>query len=284
MRIRFAVVLAILCFVAPVAQASGHGPVFGFATPVNSQGETSFDFGIFGRSADSGSQTAAKSMISYGVTPHFQLSLVAPGLIQQGSLPMSMMSGGEYQGNMAWRFHHNANAVGRRFESTASVGFVAPGPQDSFGMFRGIHWAPGINAWAATGVASRSHYVWLGGGLMSFAERGGDRRPDVYSATLVYGYRPPSWRADRHAWDWRVFAELTGEHTGLTRRSGAALPGSDASVIFLGPSVLGIYKFFAVSGGVQFPLFRDAGPLHARERARLVINLSYFHFPRTHSH
>jgi hypothetical protein len=29
--------------------ASGHGPLFGLATPTNSQGEFSFDFGVFGR-------------------------------------------------------------------------------------------------------------------------------------------------------------------------------------------------------------------------------------------
>src|SRR5262249_13296588 len=37
------------CF-APFALADGHGPVFGLATPTNSQGEWSFDAGAFGRS------------------------------------------------------------------------------------------------------------------------------------------------------------------------------------------------------------------------------------------
>src|SRR5437763_916330 len=90
------------------AFASGHGPVFGFATPVNSQGEWSFDVGMFGRNASAGSQLPAKSMLSYGITPQVQFSLVAPALIQQGALPMTMMSGGgEFQSNVAWRFHHN---------------------------------------------------------------------------------------------------------------------------------------------------------------------------------
>src|ERR1051326_2616709 len=212
---RFRVCLAVITAMCALpASGSGHGPVFGFATPVNSKGETSLDFGVYNRNAAFGSQTELKGMVSYGITPHLQLSLVAPGLAQQGSLPMSMMAGGEFLGNVTWRFQHNANAVGRRLESTASVGVVAPGPQDYSGMFRGMHSAPGVNAWVATGMASRSSYVWVGAGAMHFAERGGDQRPNVVSTSLVYGYRPPSWRADRHQWDWRVFAEMTGEHAG----------------------------------------------------------------------
>lgn len=276
-------VLAVTLLVA-FAHASGHGPVFGFATPVNSEGETSFDVGVYSRLAADGIQTDVKSMVSYGITPQIQVSVVAPGLLQQGALPMSSMSGGEFQGNVAWRFHHQPNAVGRRFESTASVGVLLPGPQDDFGMFRGVHWAPGINGWIATGVASRSNYFWIGGGGMHFTERAGDQRPNVVTASLVYGYRPPSWRSDVHQWDWRLFAELVGEHAGLVERGGAPVPGSDANQIFLGPSVLGIYKFFAISGGVQFPIHSDLGRLFPHERARLAINVSYFLFSHSHTH
>ena len=265
------------------AFASGHGPVFGYATPVNSKGEWSFDMGLFGRSASSGSQLTARSMVSYGFTPHLQLSIVAPALIQSSALPMSAMSGGEFQGNVAWRFHRQPNAIGRRFESTASVGLVAPGPQDSFGMFKGIRSAPGVTAWAATGVASRSSYLWVGAGIMRFAERDGDRRPDVVSTSLVFGYRPRSWRSDAHTWDWRVFGEMTGEHVGKTQRGGLLLPSSDVNQVFVGPTVLGIYKFFAVSGGVQFPVYRDVGAVFPRERVRFAVNVSYFLFPNQHS-
>src|SRR5690348_9949271 len=104
-------IFAMSLLVSVCARASGHGPVFGFATPVNSEGETSFDVGVYTRNAAFGSQTEIKSMVSYGITPQVQISVVAPGLIQQGSLPMSMMSGGEFQGNVAWRFHHQPNAV-----------------------------------------------------------------------------------------------------------------------------------------------------------------------------
>ena len=45
---RLAILACILVF-APIAWAANHGPVFGYATPVNSQGEFSFDTGLFGR-------------------------------------------------------------------------------------------------------------------------------------------------------------------------------------------------------------------------------------------
>jgi hypothetical protein len=274
----FICIVFLLSFHLP-ASSTGHGPVFGFATPVNSKGEWSFDFGMFARNAAFGSQFTMRSMVSYGLTPQVQFSFLAPALAQQGSLPMSMMAGGgEFAGNIAWRFHHQPNAIGRRFESTASVGLVAPGPQDNSGMFRKFHSAPGLNAWAATGMASRSSYIWLGGGVTHFGRRDGDRRPNLASATLVYGYRPAAWRLDRHEWDWRVFAEMTGEHIGQTQSAGLLMPGSDANEICVGPTMLGIYKSFGISGGVQFPVYRDVGSLFPRERARLAINFSYFLF------
>lgn len=118
---------------------------------------------------------------------------------------------------------------------------------------------------------------------MHFAERDGDRRPDVIASSLVYGYRPPAWRPDRHEWDWRFFGEMTGEHVGPTRRSGFIMPGTDANQVFLGPTVLGIYKFFAVSGGAQFPIYRDAGSVFPKERVRLAVNISYFLFSHSHT-
>src|SRR3954462_9424883 len=125
-------------------------------------------------------------------------------------------------------------------------------------------------------MASRSHYLWVGAGGMHFAERGGDRRPNVVSSSLVYGYRPRSWRSDELKWDWRIFGELTGEHVGLSRRGSAAMPGTDANQVFLGPTVLGIRNSFAISGGVQVPVYSNLGRVYPRERVRFAINVSYF--------
>ena len=82
--------------------------------------------------------------------------------------------------------------------------------------------------------------------------------------------------------DWRLFAEFSGEYVGLMERAGALMPGSDASQIFGGPTVLGIYKYFAISGGAQFPIYRDMGRLYPRERVRFAINVSYFLFSHSH--
>ena len=43
--------LLVVLIVPVFAFASGHGPIFGLATPTNSQGEWSFDEGIFGRTS-----------------------------------------------------------------------------------------------------------------------------------------------------------------------------------------------------------------------------------------
>jgi hypothetical protein len=58
-----ATTLLALCLLPLHAMASGHGPVFGLATPTNSQGEWSFDQGIFGRSSGVGSQASIRSLV-----------------------------------------------------------------------------------------------------------------------------------------------------------------------------------------------------------------------------
>ena len=44
-----------------IALAADHGPVFGYATPVNSQRELSFNTGVFGRSGSQGTQLSTGS-------------------------------------------------------------------------------------------------------------------------------------------------------------------------------------------------------------------------------
>lgn len=75
----------------------------------------------------------------------------------------------------------------------------------------------------------------------ALAERSGNQRPNLVTASAVYGYRPPSWRSDRHQRDWRVFGELVRERWHFAARQ-----------IFVGPTVLEIFNYFAISSGVQF--------------------------------
>ncbi len=272
-----------LCLVAQ-ASAAGHGPIFGYATPVNSQGEWSFDEGLIWRNTGAGSQLTSRSLFAYGFTPHLQVSFTVPAILTNASLPGTRLGGGgDFESNLGWRFHHNAKNVGLRLESTAFAGIVVPGPQGGPGVLDNLERAPGITLSAATGLASRSNYVWFGGGYTGFAANNGDRRPQTFTYSAVYGYRPRALRKDYPFWDWRGFAELTGEKSTTARFGGATLAGSDAHQIFLGPSVLGIYKSFAISGGVQFPIYRDVGSLLPRERVRVALNVSYFLFQHSHT-
>lgn len=273
-------VLAAALALPGLAFAADHGPVFGYATPVNSQREFSFDTGIFGRGGSSGTQLATGSGFGYGLTPHITLNAFLPASFGSGSLPESrMMPGSEWSAGASWRFLHSVTSVGKRVESTASLAVVSPGPQADSGVLAGLHRAPGVAATVATGLASRSHYLWAGGGYTRFAERANDRRPDTVSWSAVYGYRPAKLRRGYDQWDYRGFAELTGERTGNVRSNGAILTGSNTTTVWLGPSVLAIFKNIAISGGAQGAVFRDASDsFYGREHIRFAINFSYLKY------
>jgi hypothetical protein len=157
--------LSMLAFFAmPVySMAASHGPVFGLATPTNSQGEYSFDFGMYGRSSNSGSQASFRALIGYGFTPHLTLSFTAPVAVGDAILPPTRIQPGtDFESTLAWRFHHNATKIGTRFESTAFAGLVVPGAQSGFNGVVITTNAPGSMVGVVTGMASRSHYLWLG--------------------------------------------------------------------------------------------------------------------------
>jgi hypothetical protein len=277
---RYILVLACAVFVTGTALAADHGPVFSYATPVNSERELSIDTGIIGRNGSLGTQLSTGSGFGYGVTPHITVNALLPASFGSGSLPESrMMAGSEWSAGASWRFLHSVTSVGRRVESTASLSLVVPGPQQESGVLGSLHWAPGVAGVIATGLASRSQYLWLGGGYTRFAEASNDRRPDTFSWSAVYGYRPPSLRRGYDKWDYRGFAEFTGEHTGGVRSNGVVLPNSSSTTLWLGPSVLAIYKNVAIEGGVQGPLFRDVSEsIYGLERVRFAINFSYLKY------
>jgi hypothetical protein len=280
-------VLACAFALPGIVFAADHGPVFGYATPVNSQREFSFDTGIFGRSGSHGTQLSTGSGFGYGLTPHITINAFLPATFGSGTLPESrLVPGSEWSAGASWRFQHSVTSIGKRIESTASLGVVIPGPQQDSGVLASLHRTPGIAGTVATGLASRSQYLWVGGGYTRFAEGSNDRRPDTISWSGVYGYRPGRLRRGYEQWDYRGFAELTGEHTGNVLTSGAVLPNSSTTTIWLGPSVLAIFKDVAISGGVQAPLFRDASDsIYGREHIRFAINLSYLKYSsHTSSH
>lgn len=277
---KFPSFLASLLALAGVAFAADHGPVFGYATPVNSEREFSFDAGLIGRHGSLGTQFTSANAIGYGLTPHITVTAVLPGTFGSGHLPETRIAGGgEWSSSVAWRFQHSVTSVGKRIESTASLGVVVPGPQQDSGVLASLRRAPGVAATLATGLASRSQYFWLGGGYTYFADNSGDRRPATASWSAVYGYRPAQLRRGTDQWDYRGFAELTGEHTTPLHSHGLDLPASSSTTLWLGPSVLAIYKDIAIEGGVQGPLYRDVSQsIYGRESVRFALNFSYLRY------
>ena len=273
-------ILACTLAFAPTAWAADHGPVFGYATPVNSQGEFSFDTGLFGRNGSLGTQFSTGSQIGYGLTPHLMFNAFVPATFGSGSLPESRIYPmGEWMAGASWRFFHSVTQVGKRLEATGSLAVVTPGPQADTGILGYLNRAPGITGTLAAGYASRSQYLWLGGGYTGFFEREGSRRPDTLSWSTVYGFRPARLRRGYDQWDYRGLAEFTGEHTGGVRVRDAVVPDSSSTSLWLGPSALAIFKDVAIEGGVQGPLYRDMSTsVYGREIVRFALNFSYLKF------
>jgi hypothetical protein len=269
-------------FFASCIFAEGHGPLFGLATPTNSKGEWSFDGGLFGRSNDFGSQASFRQLIGYGFTPHFSAFVTAPAVVGKLELtPTRIQTGSDFDATVRWRFQHRATRVGARIESTLFAGIAAPGPQSGFHNLMTSN-APGTMFGAVTGMASRSHYLWLGATFTKFYEHSGSKRPDVFDYSLVYGYRPPKWRRSPDQWDWRMFVELVGEHSDRFVLAGVAIPQTQAHQVFLGPSLLGIYRNYTVGFGAQAPIYQSTGSLYPRERVRFAVNFSYLLFQHKH--
>ena len=276
----WAIAMIALLGTAAHLTAADHGPVFGLATPTNPQGGWSFDLGVNGRGGTSGISSTLEAELSYGVTQNLKLAVSGPVVFQPDPYPRSSVTentpiSGDFSGLAWWRFQKK-DFAGKRFESTAVGGVLLPGPQHEAGVYRDLNSGVGYLVGAVTGIASRSQYVWVGASYQQYAESKGDRRPDLLSYTAVYGYRPLSWRTDYPRWDWRIFGEFTGERSGSLQRQMIELPGSRASQIFFGPSLLGVYRAIGVEAGIQFPIYRDVGPLFPKEHYRFAVNFAYF--------
>src|SRR2546423_12523121 len=99
--------LVLMMLWSAAALATGHGPVFGYATPVNSAGEWSFDAGFDARNFTSGTDAAIRSMFSYGFTPHVQWSMIIPGGGSRAAdTPARTLGMGGWESDLAPRFPH----------------------------------------------------------------------------------------------------------------------------------------------------------------------------------
>lgn len=265
--------------IAELLSASGHGPVFGLATPTNPKGGFSLDFNLMGR-AGRGTGLMFRPALGYGINENFKVAVSAPVSLKTEPYYPSRMSAftsmiGDFEGTAIWRFHRQDTGIGSRFESALIGGILLPGSQDAGGPLKGTNGGVGGLIGGVTGFASRSHYAWGGATYQRYSSNDGDRRPDLLFYTLAYAYRPRSWRTDT-GWDWRVFGEMTGERSGDIKRSGLKLRGTDTHQVFLGPTTLGVFKNYAVSAGIQFPIYRESSLIYPRERYRFALNFAYF--------
>ena len=281
---RAAVVTA--CLVAGVSRgvfASGHGPVFGAATPTLGKGGWSFDQAWMGQVMDGAADTGSllRSMIGFAITEKLQISGSLPiPLGRTSGMPAgrmaAMMSGNpDVEALLGWRFQTRPVGEGARLESTVYVGGLVP--LDA--RRAGIATSPAALVSIASGYASRSHYVWAGATRVQYARDEGDRLPAVTSFSLVYGYRPPSWRKEYPKPDLRFFIEAAGDFTARARHDGASLPSTGGRVALVGPTMLLLYKAYAVSGGALFPVYQRNGSLQPDERFRFGVNVTYFFWP-----
>jgi len=278
----FAIAL-VVTYGTRVVYASGHGPLFGAATPTLGKGGWQFDQAWMGqvvKGPDSGGQLL-RSMISAGLTEKIQVSVSAPvPLVTTDLLPsgrmMSMMSYNRDVEMLAgWRFQTRPVGTGARAESTVFFGGSVP-LRD---RIAGIATAPATYLAVTSGYASRSHYFWAGGSYGYPLERSGDRLGSVTSYSVVYGYRPPAWRRDYPKPDLRLFVETTGDSTARTLHGGTAMPDSGGSVILAGPTFLLLYKAYGLQGGVLFPIYQRMNGNQPGERFRFGVNFTYFFWP-----
>jgi hypothetical protein len=262
---------------AHTVAASGHGPVFGAATPTLGRGGWSVDQAWTFRSGDDDErQQMIKTMLSFGLTENLQISGSFPLAMSDGHLaPARMMSAmssdRELEGLLAYRFQRRPIGIGGRQESTFYAGATAPLESRR----NGIGVGPSFEAGASTGYASRAHYVWVGGGVQHFFERGGDRFGESRMLTLVYGYRPAPLRTEAGKPDLRFFVEATTEDRTAARLAGVE-SGGRARTIFIGPTSLLLHRAVGFEAGVLFPAYQTVPAGSLRERVRIAVNVSYF--------
>jgi hypothetical protein len=265
------------------AYASGHGPVFGAATPTLGKGGWSFDQAWMGQVLDGPKDTSAllRSMISLGITEKLQISGSLPVPLADGNaMPsgrmMAMMSGNpDFESLLGWRFQTRPVGEGGRFESTAYVGGLVPLDETR----AGINASPAGLLSLTSGYASRSHYFWAGASYLRHAEREGDRLGSVTSFSLVYGYRPPAWRKDYPKPDLRFFVEAVGDITNASLHAGQTMTETGGRVALAGPTMLLLYKGYAVEGGVLFPIYQQQRSMQPDERFRFALNFTCFFWP-----
>lgn len=263
------------------AWSQGHGPIYGLSTPTLGAGAWSLDLGTMGRRTGGEWMAMFRPMLSYGITEDLQASLSLPMPLRtpQEARPARsttrMPATPDVELLLGWRFHRDGTAIGTRFESTMYLGFDYP----TDGTRRGVRTSPGLVGALVSGYASRSVYLWIGGLGRRYMTPSGptaDHPGDLGMASLVVGYRPPPFQRDYPHPDWRVFVELVGEVSSRDVIGGVRQPDTGGSQLFLGPTVLGLFGSWGISGGPVFPVYRRLNGNRAGDSVRLALDLIFW--------
>lgn len=255
----------------------GHGPVFGLATPTLPQGAWNADL-TFMSAERSGRGFMTRQTIRYGLTPDLQLNLSVPiSWRRTGTAPNTrvgtMMGGvGDAEVSAIWRFQKTYPGVGQRFESSLLVSGLYPLQDER----RGVEVGPGVHAAIVTGYASRSIYAWAGGGVQRYTETRGSRLGDLYYLSAVFAWRPPVFRGDYPKPDLRFFVEALAERAKRDRIGGEWVASSGGDKLFVGPTLLGLYRAWGLGTGVLLPVYEEPNGPQPDEGPRLMLNLSYW--------
>jgi len=280
-RTRSATVILMAAACTPAA-AQGHGPAYGLSTPTLGRGGWSLDVAAMSRFVGDREAVMMRPMVSYGFTEDIQISasLPMPLYVPQGLRPTHGMSrmpaNQDVEILLGWRFHRTGTAVGSRLESTTYVGFDYPADD----VRAGARTSPGLYASLATGFASRTIYAWLGGlyrRYMSPVGDAADHLGDVAMYSMVIGYRPPPFQHDYPRPDWRLFVEAVGEVAGRDIIAGVDQVNTGGRQIFVGPTLLGLYGSWGISGGPVFPVYGSLNGIQPKERLRLVVNTTFWY-------
>jgi hypothetical protein len=276
-----ALVLLAVFFPATRAEGQGHGPVFGLSTPTLRKGGWSLDAGFMGQLVGEHEMVMFRPMVSYGITENVQLSASFPVPIytSQGMMPVRvatrMPATPDVELTLGWRFHNQELDVGSRFESTTYL--AVDYPTEAVRM--GLETFPGIAAALTTGYVSRTIYAWIGGMYRRYMSPIGptaDHLGDLAMYTVVLGYRPPAFQHDYPHADWRIFVEAVGEVTARDLADGVERSNSGGHQLFVGPTLLGLYSGWGISGGPLFPVYRRVNGTQPREKARLGLDLIFW--------
>ncbi len=263
-----------------VLSANGHGPLFGGATPTLGKGGWQLDqawMGRIGRESNDDEQML-RTMIGFGITEDFQISGSLPISIDssffmpRGRMMAMMSSSQDIEALVGWRFQRRDMGPGARLESTLYAGGTAP-----LEDYRpdGMKATPSVYVSAASGYASRVHYIWVSGGYQRYSEREGDRVGDSVTYSAVYGFRPSFLQVDYPKPDLRFFVEAVGEHSERGQHHGFEMVTSGGQSLLVGPTALLLYKAYGIEGGVLFPVYQRTNG-QPEEKLRFAVNFTYF--------